>query len=249
MTDQERYRFDLQGFIAVPDALTPEQLSAINTIVDQQIAAQCEPDMTTKRFGGLLAWGQVFRDVIDNPRISPYLEEIIHPAFRLDHDYLDVIRSGLSPIGAGLHGGGAPFDPGQFFRFQDGRFYNGLCVVAYNLHDVNPGDGGFACVPGSHKANLRFPNEWRDLTKDHDVVTKVSGPAGTAIIFTEALTHGPLPWTGAHERRTLFLKFSPYNSSWSSRYYDAEAYEGLSDRAKEILEPPMSLSMRRKQAR
>ena len=31
--------------------------------------------------------------------------------FRLDHIYLDVIRSGLSPIGATLHGGGTPYDP------------------------------------------------------------------------------------------------------------------------------------------
>ncbi|HZP81290.1 MAG TPA: hypothetical protein VFB21_06615 [Chthonomonadaceae bacterium] len=40
---------------------------------------------------------------------------------------------------------------------------NGLTVVAYNLKDVNPGDGGFGCVPGSHKSNLPFPSEWREL--------------------------------------------------------------------------------------
>jgi len=32
---------------------------------------------------------------------------------------------------------------------RDGRMANGLTVVAYNLKDVNPGDGGFACVPGT----------------------------------------------------------------------------------------------------
>jgi hypothetical protein len=47
--------------------------------------------------------------------------------------------------------------------------YNGLTAVAYNLTDVNPGEGGFGCIPGSHKSK-----------------------AGTAIIFTEALTHGTL---------------------------------------------------------
>ena len=28
------------------------------------------------------------------------------------------------------------------------RMYNGLLVAMYALKDVNPGDGGFICVPG-----------------------------------------------------------------------------------------------------
>jgi hypothetical protein len=66
----------------------------------------------------------------------------------------------------------------------------------------------------------------------------VTGPAGTAVIFTEALTHGTLPWRGKGERRTLFYKFSPHPISWSARYYNAEQYEGLTERQRAILEAP-----------
>ena len=31
---------------------------------------------------------------------------------------------------------------------------NGLTVFVFNLTDVGQGDGGFACVPGSHKSNF-----------------------------------------------------------------------------------------------
>jgi len=66
----------------------------------------------------------------------------------------------------------------------------------------------------------------------------VSGPAGTAIIFTEALTHGTVPWTGKNERRTLFFKYSPPAISWAAQYYDADQHEGLTERQRAILEPP-----------
>ena len=42
--------------------------------------------------------------------------------------------------------------------------------------------------------------------------------AGDVIIFTEALTHGAVPWTvEASSRRTLFYKFSPLGISWSAQ--------------------------------
>jgi hypothetical protein len=237
MTEQEKYLFDLQGYLAVPAALSAEQLQALNAILDEQIAAEMG-DATTKRFGRLLHWGQPYIDLLDNPRITPYLDNLLGPHFRLDHIYCDVIRGGQGPIGAGLHGGGTPFDPSQYYQYRDGKMYNGLSVVAYNLRDVNPGDGGFACVPGSHKANFPFPNEWRNLEELQPCVRPVTGPAGTAIIFTEALTHGTLPWHGADERRTVFFKYSPHPISWAKQYFNADEYEGLNERQRAILQPP-----------
>lgn len=231
MNAQEKYLFDLQGFLLVENALDNSQLARLNELVDEHMAEFS--DAPNKRFGKISTWDKSAFEVLDNPRILPYLQEIIGPQPRLDHDYLDVIRGGgevkVGPIGAGLHGGSFPFDPSQYFHFRDGRFYNGLTVVAYNLHDVEEGEGGFACVPGSHKSNFSFPNEWRDLMKNESqpFVRSVYGPAGSAIIFTEALTHGSLPWRGANDRRTLFLKYSPHPLSWSKTYYNIGEYEEL----------------------
>jgi hypothetical protein len=69
-------------------------------------------------------------------------------------------------------------------------------------------------------------------------VRPVTGPAGTAIIFTEALTHGTLPWHGADERRTVFFKYSPHPISWAKQYFNADEYEGLNERQRAILQPP-----------
>ena len=238
MTDQERYLFDLQGYLVVPDALTAGQVASLNAALDERIACEMVPEETTRRwFLDLLSWGQPFVDLLDNPRVEPYLAEILGDGFRADHLYVDVIRRGLSPIGATLHGGGTPFDRVNFYDFRNGRMYSGLFVVAYNLADVGPEDGGFACVPGSHKSNYPFPAEWRDLTDRQPFVQRITGPAGTAVLFTEALTHGPLPWSGSHERRTLFYKYHHRGGAWSHNYPAAEGLT-VTERQRRILQPP-----------
>ena len=247
MNEEEKYLFDLRGYLSIDGALDNHQLQALNDIWDQHIEDECSVNDTTRRFGQLLEWGQPFIDLIDNPSITPYLEVILGHQFRLDHIYADLIRSGNSPIGSRLHGGGTPFDPCQFYKFHGGKMYNGLTVVAYNLADVGPGDGGFGCVPGSHKSNLDFPVDWKDMDEGlHPCVSRVTGSAGTAVIFTEALTHGALPWVGLGERRTIFFKYSPNPISWSPRYFDEEDFEGLTDRQRFILEPPNARPPNRK---
>jgi hypothetical protein len=238
MTPQEQYLFDLQGFLVVPDALNQNEVTALNHLLDERISQEVETGATNHRFVNLLGWGPAYRNLIDNSRITPYLEAILGPKFRLDHDYADIIRSGKGPIGTRLHGGGAPFDPSQFYTCHNQTIRCGLTVVAYNLKDVNPGDGGFGCVPGSHKSNFPFPDEWRELEDFQPFMRAVTGPAGTAVIFTEALTHGTLPWRSAGERRTLFYKYSPHPVSWSASYYDADQYDDLSEAQRAILEPP-----------
>lgn len=238
MNEFERYLFDLQGFLVVEDALTTAQLATLNKLLDKQIATVDEPGKQWLRFDSLLPLGEPFQDLIDNPRITPYLVELLGSRFRLDHDYVHVIRQGSGPIGAILHNGGTPFDPCQYYTFKNERMYNGLCAVAYNLTDVNPGEGGFGCIPGSHKSNLPLPDEWQDLEHPHPCVQEISGKAGTAIIFTEALTHGTMPWKGQHERRTLFFKYSPHPSAWARYYYNPDDYPDLTESQRRILKTP-----------
>jgi hypothetical protein len=240
MNDTDRYLFDLQGYVTVPEALSAAELDLLNGIFDEHIAAEVAPAESTHRFGALLDWGPAFLDLIDQATVTPILAAILGPKFRLDHEYADLIRRGKGPIGTRLHGGATPFDPAQYYLVREGQIHSGLVVVAYNLRDVNPGDGGFAAVPGSHKANYQFPAEWveLDVPGGRPFVNAVTGPAGTAIIFTEAMTHGTLPWTGAGERRTIFYKYSPHASSWAAKYYDADRFPDLTERQREILEAP-----------
>lgn len=237
MTDQERYLFDLQGYRVIPNALDAGQLAALNAALDKRIEREMPARISTRRFSHLLSWGRPYVDLLTNPRVVPHLEEVLGEQFRIDHLYLDVIRSGLGPIGAKLHGGGTPFNRINYYDFRNGRMYSGLFTVAYNLADVGPEDGGFACVPGSHKSNYPLPGEWRDLTDRPPFVKRITGPAGTAVLFTEALTHGPLPWSGKSERRTLFYKYNHNGAAWSGNYPTSEGLD-VTEHQRIILQPP-----------
>ena len=124
---------------------------------------------------------------------------------------------------------------------KGGKIHCGLVAVLYNLYDVDPKQGGFGCVPGSHKSEFPFPKSLdsrRNLLDDANWFVRVGGKAGTAIVFTEAMMHGALPWNSDQQRRTLFYKFNNGATAWSKFYYDSQKWPDLSPRQKLILEPP-----------
>ncbi len=117
---------------------------------------------------------------------------------------------------------------------------NGLTVVTFFLTHANVGDGGFACIPGSHKSNFvdNVPADVRMFERRPHYVTQPAVESGDALIFTEALIHGTMPWTADHERRALLYKFSPGHSSWASTYYNPDDYPDLTEQQRRIMAAP-----------
>ncbi len=270
MNDQEKFLFDLRGYIVVENALTSSQVSDLSDRLDERRRTATTKDKDKKRtiYGSdrtvfaneddaawtspsLLEWGGTYIDLIDLPTITPYLETLLGVGYRLDHDYLK-IENADSQHTLYLHGGGqgaggardivGPTDGGQcFYRYNNGKFYNGLITVAFELSDVSPESGGFACVPGSHKMNFALPEEWR-ISKTqagvHECVDRVTANAGDAIIFTEACAHGTVPWEGGDERRSIFYKYCPHAVVWGPCFYNADNYSDLTENQRSILMPP-----------
>lgn len=219
MTDEERYLFDLNGYLVLKGAIHGESLAKMNAWLDAQ--AERDPkwlgQTDNMKLENLLTWGPEFLALLDNPRVLPYLKELLGPQLRLDHDYAMFLQPGGD--GLYLHGGGTPFDQSQFYHFCDGKMYNGLTVAVYSLSDVLPGEGGFCCIPGSHKANYLCPLSLRTLDPLAPTVVQVPVNAGDCIVFTEALMHGTIPWRGDRVRRTLYYKYSPAPLTWETDYY------------------------------
>ena len=253
MTAEQRYMFDTFGYLVIKNALTAEQVDELL----KTLRNSTEQFPPVPQAEGPLHWGKVWRELLDLPALTPLLEEIIGnhgvresrvargmaylPTFRIDHINVHThVGNGFE--GGALHGGWKGTGGTQFSSYHDGRFYNGLVSVSFELFDTQPNDGGFGCIAGSHKANLPVPAEWRDMSKGvHPCITRIPAHAGDAIVFTEALTHGTLPWQVEAPRRTLFYKFSPHGSTWSGDYFDPDDFRGypdIDDRKLAILEPP-----------
>ena len=82
MNELERYLFDLQGFLVVEDVLNNEEIAALRKLVDEQVALKNQPEAPRLRFDSLLSWGKPCLNLIDNPRITPYLSELLGEKFR-----------------------------------------------------------------------------------------------------------------------------------------------------------------------
>ena len=237
MTPEEKFTFDLQGYLVVKGVLGPAELAALNAIAEQRSAAARDGRPYRRAFR-VSAWGPPYQALIDHPRIVPYLVELVGPRFRLDHDFAIFMTKGGT--GQELHGGESEENPDHWYRYRDGVMRNGLTVVTFCLTHARAGDGGFCCVPGSHKSHFAesLPDDVRHYRRRPDYVVQPALDAGDVVILTEALVHGTAPWTAGHERRALLYKYSPGHSAWMREYYDAAEYPGVSEQQARILAPP-----------
>ena len=240
MTPEEKYIFDLDGYLVVKNVLTPAEVDELNALADEAWPGEYEEN-GLRRTSRVSLWGPASQNLIDHPKGLPYMVELLGPKVRVDHDYSIFMRKGGK---AGrLHGGqtmqgGVPGD--HWYKYHDGMMRNGLTVFTYCLSDAGPGDGGFGCIPGSHKSNFTvdIPDEVRTYQRTAHYVRQVEAEAGDLIIFTEALVHGTMEWTAEHERRSLLYKFRPGHSSWSSTYYDTADYPNATEQQQRMLAPP-----------
>jgi ectoine hydroxylase-related dioxygenase (phytanoyl-CoA dioxygenase family) len=235
LTDVERYHFDLYGYLVRREALEPDEVDAALDAIARLALPRPGPTIESQRFAGFLDGEQIFRDLLDHDEILEPVLELCGPTARLDHAYGIVMGTGTG--GLGLHGGGTPHDPAQFYDVRGGRMHNGLVAVQWALVDHPPGQGGFCCIPGSHRANFPMPADAAP-----GLVVTVPLRAGDVVVFTEGLTHGTTPWTAPHDRLTLLYKYAPGHSSWGTQYAStlAElATSGLvTERQRRLLQPP-----------
>ena len=261
MSTNEKYLFDLVGFLIVRDVLSKEQLEVANAAIDSMELSQSpeyfgnstalQGENTSTRLGqeGSLMdlekpFCDPFREMLAHPNTIPHLNTILGEGWRLDHGPgLIAMDKGCS--GGMLHGN---FDNAPYF-YREGKIFTGLCVIEYLLADEGPGDGGVAVVPGSHKANLKCPEEMLKWEQYREFVTEVNAKAGDAVIFSEACTHGTLPWNAAHQRRAILYKYNAGHMAWGGGSFNGQPpsyWNELSPPQQAALMPPSHHSRRPK---
>ena len=144
MNETEKYLFDLRGYMVLQDVLSPEEVGELNNLIDGQNLPEPPLESGKANFNGFLWWGRAICDLLDHPKIMSPLKFILGDGFRLDHYYGIYHRAGTGPLS--LHGGNTPYDPPEYYHFRNGKMFNGLTVVSWNLRDTGPQYGGFCCM-------------------------------------------------------------------------------------------------------
>ena len=254
MNEDEKYLFDLNGYLIVENVLTDEELTLANNAVDRHLdqsrirSREQKLDGDSPTLEGTHGRGELrnpthwdepdcnpFRDMLVHPRIVPYLNELLGKGFRIDHQMF-LLWMDKGAEGFRFHGSSGPgFDPNQYYIFKNGKMHNGLTVVSFQLTDVNPGDGGLIVIPGSHKSNYPCPQEMRLYQKHQEHVRQLTCKAGDVIIFSEATTHGTLPWTSDQPRRSTLTRYTAGNMSYVKTY---DIPDWANERHRAVMEPP-----------
>ena len=159
---------------------------------------------------------------LPQPYCEPFRQMVAHPAVEHRLNWMGgsggrmggatgfVSVKGTS--GHSLHDANEPLNPGRGYVYHNGRSYCEAVTVAWQLRDVRAGDGGFACVPGSHKAYYKLPPGVRTCDRDMGLVKHVEMQAGDVLFFGDGgTTHGALAWKSEIARRGILIKYSSRN--------------------------------------
>ena len=218
MTPAQKYLFDLKGFILLPALLSEEELVQIRAHQHKFLyERESLPPHERDNHGG------PSQLLLDHPAVVGVLNEVLsHQAlasedcygFRYDHTYTSHRQAGHDNFGP--HGGGGYFNfrgNSHIYQMQQGKVHSGLTRVVWELNEVGEVDGGTLFLPGSHKA--AFPRSEELSERGSPLWESYICPAGSAVIFTEALCHSGTRWTNEQrDRLTLFTCYDTVNSKW-----------------------------------
>ena len=249
MTDEQRYLFDLNGYLVVRQALPVDLVARLNAEIDQlnrmgneEVAVAGAPrsaeveDASCNEFTStLLAYGGVFEELIDVPTTLPLIGEMIGDPLRLDAmHYMSRVAGNSSR----LHHGYAELLAYSEYAVNRDRFECVSVKIAYALTDVGIDNGPFVVVPGSHKCNFANPDILQEPTLDPPMIQPFPCRAGDAVLFSEDLTHGALRNRSDVVRRTIFVSYAPaFHSGWGDQTVTAPGFsDGATPRQRELIE-------------
>ena len=215
-TPDERFLFDTQGYIVLENFLSADHVARLLKVTDAVIARRRELSRSSSPQTGftqtigknstrvlyILDDDPLYLELLDWPAIMPYVKTLLNPMAH--HCASDVIvwEAGDFP----------KHQPGWHIDGHDNGFRNlGSPIpllqlkIGYYLTDMTkPGASHLMVVPGSHKSRQE-PQPGPDGMLPGAI--QVCAPAGSAILFHNALWHGTGPFEPGRQRKMLYYAY------------------------------------------
>jgi hypothetical protein len=219
MTEEQKFFFDLHGWILIPSVLSTAEIEKCKAEVY---------DGATQSYQGAL------QELLDHPAIAGILTEILtedpfvsdeYYGFRCEGSFITVRPPGWTiTSGTELPHVVRPPQQANAMRYQvaGNKIFSGLTRVVWELEEVKAGQGGTTFLTGSHKAHFNYggPDPYRPNIGESPweqsmraAMSQYSCPPGSVIVFTESLIHAANDWTNPDNPRCAV--FNCYNSLWA----------------------------------
>ena len=223
-TPSEQFFFDNNGYLVLENFLTEDHVNELQDVLfrviaqrrekqEQEIPHTGKTDITgekSARIFYILDDDPLFLELLDWPAMMPYVAGLLN---ELPHHHASdaIVEHASDFVGRGM---------GWHIDGHD-RGYRGLrplipllqLKIGYYLNDMTePGQRNLCVIPASHKATHE-PNP-EDLQRPDlfPGAVQICAPAGTAILFHNALLHSAGPFTKADGFR--FMLYYAYEHPW-----------------------------------
>jgi ectoine hydroxylase-related dioxygenase (phytanoyl-CoA dioxygenase family) len=229
LTAAQRLQFDIYGFVVLEQVLGQEEVVRAR---DALYRLRAEPNLETHRVyvnrrsehhfhvGNLVEYDSALLEYAAHPTLIPLVEELVGGSVRLEESEAIINRRDPDmAIGSGLgSASGRKIEPIGFHtgtRHGWGTYYQGhhfrslfVKALAY-LTDVGPDDGGTAVIPGSHRLSWPEQEIIDAALSDERLMHQVEAPAGSVLLFSEALVHSTTLVRSNRERVVLISGYTP----------------------------------------
>jgi ectoine hydroxylase-related dioxygenase (phytanoyl-CoA dioxygenase family) len=204
--------FDERGFLVVKDALSPDQISALNRAIDDHLKKHADEwikfDESLMETVNALSHISDFDFTIENPITLSILRSLLGEEITFE-EFEILIRDPTAKVQdiKGWHR--------DLTRDYNRRMEINYVSLVYYLTDVSENDHCFSIIPETHNRRVSLRPEEVIPSTEFDVI----GPAGTAVIFHGRCIHCGKLKPNSRQRRTLHIYYArsdqPRTSEWT----------------------------------
>ena len=207
LTPSQRYHLDVYGYVVTENTLSPDEVGRLHEAMQKlkrDLVEAGEPGVTYVRgcrlsagrqnhlhFAHILEADPAIFAYLIHPRLVGMAEELVGGNVRLEESEAVIncrdpdVNLEESPR-FGFHTGTRP----QYGTYtENGLYHCNFVKTLTNLTELGPDDGGTVVIAGSHKIQCNQEDIVACAYEDPSLIHQVVAPAGSTLLFGEALIH------------------------------------------------------------
>ncbi|MFP2894966.1 phytanoyl-CoA dioxygenase family protein [Corallococcus sp. 4LFB] len=206
-TRDERAFFEREGYLVVPDALSPAQVSGLTEAIERCRQREESPPEAFYNRLDILGQDDAFLELVDNPAVLGRISGLLGWNIWVNHTHYNVRPPDAS---AEKYRYDWHVDGGMFS--QDLQFQPPMTAikVGFYLTDlVEPGRGQTFIYPLSLMEERNWREEFRPFTAPPAEARPLTVKAGSAVLFQQRTLHSQgSPNLSAFTRKAIFVQWA-----------------------------------------
>lgn len=235
LSAEEKAFLDQNGYLPLTNLLSPQQVQAMATRLEQLAAAEgnqagleAHQETGTTRLANLVDKDPLFEICFTHPRILAAMAHVLKSDFKLSslNARFALPGEGLQHLHADWGGAVAP---GEYE----------VCNSIWLLDDFTEANGATRVVPGSHNLGKMPRDVMADPKGTHPDEVLLTAPAGTVVIFNSHTWHGGTLNRTDKPRRAMHSYFTRRHNPQQTdqrKYLSAATVARLPEAARFILD-------------